>query len=189
MRHLPNLITALRFVLIPVLALLLLEQRYVPAFAVFLVQAISDFADGYLARRWGVRTRLGAIADPLADKLTMLTVTLVLAAQALVPAWLAVAIVVRDLVIVAGAVAFHFVVGRVDVAPTWLSKLNTVLEFGVLSALLADAAQAIEVTAWLPPLFILVMATIVGSGVQYVWVWSRKALSARGEAAIAERPR
>src|SRR5512135_451831 len=108
MRHLPNLITTLRFVLIPVLALLLVEQRYVPAFAVFVVSAISDFADGYLARRWGVRTRFGAVADPLADKLTMLTVTLVLAAQALVPLWLAAAIVMRDLVIVAGAVAFHF---------------------------------------------------------------------------------
>lgn len=186
MRHLPNLITALRFVLIPVLALLLVEQRYVPAFAVFVVSAISDFADGYLARRWGVRTRFGAIADPLADKLTMLTVTLVLAAQALVPLWLAAAIVMRDLVIVAGAVAFHFLVGRVEMAPTWLSKLNTVLEFGVLSALLADAAQAIEVTAWLPPLFVFVTATIVGSGVQYVWVWSRKALAARGAGPMAE---
>ncbi len=185
MRHLPNLITALRFVLIPVLVLLLVQQRYAPAFAVFVASAISDFADGYLARRWGVRTRFGAIADPLADKLTMLAVTLVLATQALVPLWLAVAIVVRDLVIVAGAVAFHFLVGRVEVAPTWLSKFNTVLEFGVLSALLADAARAIEVTALLPPLFVLVMATLIGSGVQYVWVWSRKALAARRRAPVA----
>lgn len=175
MRHLPNLITAVRFLLIPVLVLLLVDQRYVPAFAVFIVSAISDLADGLIARHWNLRTRLGAIADPLADKLTMLAVTVVLASQALIPVWLAAAIVVRDLVIMGGAVAFHFVVGRVEMAPSWLSKFNTVLEFSVLAALLADAAQAIEVTALLPPLFLLVTATIVGSGIHYVWVWGRRA--------------
>ena len=189
MRHLPNLITALRFLLIPVLVLLLIEQRYVPAFAVFIVSAISDLADGVIARRWNLRTRLGAIADPLADKLTMLAVTLVLASQALIPVWLAVAIVVRDLVIMGGAVAFRFIVGRVEMAPSWLSKFNTVLEFCVLSALLADAAQAIEVTALLPPLFVLVMATILGSGAHYVWVWGHRAWRSRqGARAAADRP-
>ncbi len=179
MRHLPNLITGLRFLLIPVLALLLVEQRYATAFAVFIVSALSDLADGVIARRWNLRTRLGAIADPLADKLTMLAVTLVLASQALIPLWLAAAIVVRDLVIMGGAIAFHVVVGRVEMAPSWLSKFNTVLEFSVLSALLADAARAIEVTALLPPLFVLVMATILSSGAHYVWVWGRKALESR----------
>lgn len=182
MRHLPNLITGLRFLLIPLLVALLLEHRYVAAFAVFIVSAISDLADGLIARHWNLRTRLGAIADPLADKMTMLAVTLVLAVQALVPVWLATAIVVRDLVIVAGAVAFHFIVGRVEMAPSLLSKFNTVLEFSVLSALLADAAQAIEVTAWLPPLFTLMMITLVGSGAHYVWVWGRRAWRARRRA-------
>ena len=179
MRHLPNLITGLRFLLIPALVLLLVEQRYTAAFAVFIVSALSDLADGLIARQWNVRTRLGAIADPLADKLTMLAVTLVLASQALVPVWLAAAIVIRDVVIMGGAVAFHFVVGRVDMAPSRLSKFNTVLEFSVLSALLADAARAIEVTALLPPLFVLVMATILASGAHYVWVWGRRALASR----------
>jgi cardiolipin synthase len=185
MRHLPNLITGLRFLLIPVLVLLLAEQRYAAAFGVFIVSALSDLADGVIARRWNLRTRLGAIADPLADKLTMLAVTLVLASQALIPLWLAAAIVVRDLVIMGGAIAFQIVVGRVEMAPSWLSKFNTVLEFGVLSALLADAARAIEVTALLPPLFVLVMATILGSGAHYVWVWGRKALAYRRSRQVA----
>jgi len=186
MRHVPNLITALRFLLIPVLVLLLVEQHFVAAFAVFVVSALSDLADGMIARRWNLRTQFGAMADPLADKLTMLAVTLVLASQALMPLWLATAIVGRDLVIVAGAVAFHFLVGRVEMAPSWLSKFNTVLEFSVLSVLLADAAQAIEVTAWLPPLFIFVTVTIVASGVHYVWVWGRRALRSKRGAAAAE---
>lgn len=182
MRHLPNLITGLRFLLIPLLVALLLEHRYVAAFAVFIVSAISDLADGLIARHWNLRTRFGAIADPLADKMTMLAVTLVLAVQALVPVWLATAIVVRDLVIVGGAVAFHFFVGRVEMAPSLLSKFNTVLEFGVLSALLADAARVIEVTAWLPPLFALMMITLAGSGVHYVWVWGRRAWQSKRRA-------
>jgi cardiolipin synthase len=70
-------------------------------------------------------------------------------------------------------------------APSWLSKFNTVLEFSVLSALLADAARAIEVTALLPPLFVLVMATILGSGAQYVWVWGRKAMEYRRSRPVA----
>src|SRR5512135_3451696 len=113
MRHVPNLITALRFLLIPLLVVLLVGRRYEAAFAVFVVSALSDLADGVIARRWNARTRLGAIADPLADKLTMLAVTLVMTAQALMPVWLAAAIVVRDLVIVAGAIAFHVLVARV----------------------------------------------------------------------------
>jgi cardiolipin synthase (CMP-forming) len=188
MRHLPNLITGLRFLLIPLLVLLLVEQRFGAAFAVFIVSAVSDLADGLIARHWNFRTRLGAIADPLADKLTMLAVTLALASQALIPLWLATAIVARDLVIVAGAVAFHFIVGRVEMEPSWLSKFNTVLEFSVLSALLADAARVIEVTAFLSPLFMLVTATIVGSGLHYVWTWSRRALrTRRGVAAAGQR--
>jgi cardiolipin synthase len=175
MRHLPNLITALRFVLIPVLVVLLLGRRYEQAFAVFIVSALSDLADGLIARRWNVRTRLGAIADPLADKLTMLAVTLVLASQSLMPVWLAAAIVVRDLVIVGGVLAFHLFIGRLQIAPSWISKLNTALEFAVLSALLADAARAIEVTAWLPPLFVLMLVTLVASGGHYVWVYGRRA--------------
>jgi cardiolipin synthase len=188
MRHIPNLITALRFVLIPVLVLLLLGRRYELAFAVFIVSALSDLADGLIARRWNVRTRLGAIADPLADKLTMLAVTLVLASQSLMPVWLAAAIVVRDLVIVGGVLAFHLFIGRLEIAPSWISKLNTALEFGVLSALLADAARAIEVTAWLPPLFVLVLVTLIASGGHYVWVYGRRAWQAkRGALSAATR--
>jgi cardiolipin synthase (CMP-forming) len=182
MRHVPNLITALRFLLIPVLAMLLVEQRYAVAFTVFILSALSDLADGVIARRWNARTRLGAIADPLADKLTMLTVTVVLAAQMLVPLWLAAAIVIRDIIIVAGAIAFHFIVGHFEMAPSRLSKFNTALEFGVLAALLADAAGIVELTAWLPPLFVLMLVTLLASGGHYVWLWGRRAWQSKQRA-------
>ncbi len=178
-RHLPNALTVLRFVLIPVLVALLLGDRFEAAFAVFAVSAASDLADGFIARRWDLRTRFGAIADPLADKLTMLSTAIALAAQSLIPAWLVVAIVARDLLIVGGAIAYHFVVGRYDMAPSWLSKINTAVQFFALSAVLADAAGAIEVEQLLPELFALLLATLVASGAQSAWVWGRRAMLTR----------
>jgi cardiolipin synthase len=177
MRHVPNALTLLRLLLVPVMVFLIAHRGYAAAFAVFLISALTDFADGEIARRWNARTRLGAIADPVVDKLTMLTVTLALAVQELLPFWLAGAIVVRDLVIVGGALAYHYAVGRFEIAPTLLSKLNTAIEFITLAIVLSSAAGIVDASRPLPSLFILLMATIVASGAQYVWVWGRRALS------------
>jgi cardiolipin synthase len=185
MRHLPNAITTLRLLLIPWLVMLLLQSDYETAFAVFAVSAASDLLDGVIARRWNARTRFGAIADPLADKLTMLAVAVVLATQGLVPIWLAFAIVLRDLIIVGGALAFHLLIGRVEPAPSWISKLNTVLEFIALAAVLAAAAGVVDVSSWLAPLFVAVLLTIIASGTHYVSVWGRRALQLRRSARAA----
>jgi cardiolipin synthase len=176
MRHVPNALTLLRFLLIPVLVVFLARGGYASAFAVFFVSALSDLADGVIARRWNARTRFGAIADPLADKLTMLTVALTLAVQGILPLWLFAAIVVRDLVIMGGALAYHYAVGRYDMAPTLLSKLNTAIEFLTLALVLGSAADIVSANAAMPMLFALLTATIVASGAQYVWVWGRRAI-------------
>jgi len=183
MRQLPNAITLVRGLLIPVIGGLLLEERYGEAFWTFAASALSDFVDGQIARRFDARTRFGAIADPVADKLTMLTATLILAAYALLPLWLATAIVVRDLVIVCGVVAYQRLVARVEMAPTWLSKANTVLEFTTLAAVMVNAAGWIEMSRWLPLLFALVTLTVCASGLQYIWTWGRRALATRASRA------
>lgn len=175
LRHVPNAITVVRALLIPVIGALLLGGRYVEAFWMLLASALSDLVDGHVARRYNAHSRFGAIADPVADKLTMLTVTFILAWQGLVPVWLAAAIVLRDVVIVGGALAYHRVVGHVEMAPTWLSKFNTVVEFTVLAAVIADAAALIDDREWLPLLFAAVFVTVVTSGLQYVWIWGRRA--------------
>jgi cardiolipin synthase len=178
LRQLPNAITVLRLLLVPVIAALLLQRQYGAAFGVLLASALSDLADGQIARRLDARTRFGAVADPVADKLTMLTVALIAAAQGLVPWWLAAAIVVRDLLIVGGAIAYHRRVGHVEMAPTFLSKLNTVLEFVALAAVLGDAARLLSLQSVEPALFVLVLITVLASGAQYVWVWGRRARGA-----------
>ena len=177
MRQVPNAVTLVRLLLIPVLVMLLAQRDYAAAFAAFCISALSDFADGVIARRWNARTRFGAIADPVVDKLTMLSVTLTLAVQGLLPLWLVAAIVARDLVIVGGALAYHYSVGRYDIAPTLLSKINTAIEFLTLAMVLGGAADLFIASAATLALFTLLMVTIVASGVQYVWVWGRRAIN------------
>lgn len=175
MLNLPNALTLLRVALVPIIAWLLLQADYELATVLFLVSALSDLADGMLARRWNQRTRFGAVADPLADKLTMLTVVLLLAMQGLLPWWFALAVIGRDALIVSGALAYHLLIHRVEMLPSPLSKLNTALEFGLLLGVLAWQAGVWSDGAWRNALLAATTATIVLSGAAYVWVWGRKA--------------
>jgi cardiolipin synthase len=173
---LPNVITLARIALIPVVAYALATHAYRVALPIFLIAALSDAADGYIARRFAMTSRLGAALDPIADKLNMLAATVLLAWQGLLPMWLAAAIIARDVVIVAGAVAYRTALGHLDVAPTRLSKLNTVIEFVLLLVVMASAARWIDAADVLPFAFAITGASVVASGVQYVWLWGRKAL-------------
>jgi cardiolipin synthase (CMP-forming) len=176
---LPNIITLARIVLIPVTAYFLVHEAYRIALPIFLVAALSDFADGFIARKFRLASRLGAALDPVADKLNMLVATVLLAWQVLMPMWLAIAIVARDIVIVLGAIAYRMARGRLDIAPTRLSKLNTFIEFTVLLLVMAVAAGWVDAGMWMPTLFLIVFATVVASGAQYVWLWGRKAIAER----------
>ncbi len=178
----PNAITVARLVLVPVMGYFLAVGVYGWALVVFMVAAFTDFIDGVIARALKQTSALGATLDPIADKLSMFVATVVLAWQGLVPIWLAVAIVARDIIIVGGALAYRLTRGHVEMAPTMLSKINTFIEFTVLLFVMAGAAQWVDVGAWLPVAFVLVLATVLASGAQYVWVWGRKA-------ARASRPR
>ena len=177
--NVPNSITLIRLGLVPAMAYYLADEAYEIALPIFLGAALSDFADGYIARRFKLVSTFGATLDPNADKLSMLVATVLLAWQTLLPIWLAVAIVARDIIIVVGALAFLLVRGRLDIAPTRLSKVNTFIEFAVLLVVMAAAAGWIETGAWMPIVFVIVLTTVVASGAQYVWLWGRKAVSGR----------
>ena len=172
----PNFITLVRLALVPVMGYFLVVGEYGIALIVFLAAAVSDLLDGFIARAFESTSRLGATLDPVADKLNMFVATVLLALAKLVPLWLAVAIVTRDVVIVAGALAYRAVLGHVEMEPTFLSKLNTFIEFGVLLVVMATAAGWFDMGAWLPVVFTIVFATVIVSGMQYVWIWGRKAL-------------
>lgn len=179
MFNVPNAITLLRFALVPALALVLLRGEYGTAFVLFSVSALSDLADGIVARRWNLSTRFGAVADPLADKLTMLTVTGLLTVQHALPWWFALAVVLRDGLIVGGALAYHAWIGPVEMAPSRISKLNTALEFLLLLSVLAIVAGHLPDGHWRQWLLVATLATLAASGGHYLWVWGRKAAQAR----------
>jgi cardiolipin synthase len=174
--NIPNAITLGRLALLPVVLWLLAAGDYPMACALFVVCAAGDLFDGWLARRLDQVTTAGAWLDPAVDKLTMFTVTVLLGWQGLIPVWLVALVVARDVLIVGGTFAYRSVTGSVTIAPTRLSKFNTLVEFSVVSLVLANAALWLDLGALLPWAYLLLLATLVASGAHYVWVWGRRAL-------------
>lgn len=176
-RNLPNILTALRILMVPPVVFAILSGRYGFALVLLAIAGASDGLDGFLARRFGWQTRLGAILDPVADKLLVVTVFLSLVAVGGIPLWLVVLVVVRDLVIVAGATAYRLLFGDLELAPTLLSKLNTLLQVALVLIVLLDLAGLVPF-AWLVQSFIVaVTLSTTLSGLHYVWEWSRRALT------------
>jgi cardiolipin synthase len=142
----------------------------------FLIAGLSDGVDGFLAKYFEWRTPLGGFLDPVADKLLMVSSTLALGVEGLVPVWLVAAIVSRDIVIVAGAVAYRICIGRFQAAPTVISKINTGVQIVLVVVVLAT--RQFQLTPDLPPLYGVVLIMTVASGVDYVIQWGRRARAA-----------
>lgn len=148
------------------------------ALVMFAAAAASDAADGYLAKRFGWQSNLGAILDPIADKLLLATVLIVLGFLGLVPLWLVAAAVARDAVIVAGAVSYRIFIGPLEARPSRISKLNTLCQAAFILAVVGKVETGLP-PAWLQVLLgALVFATVVVSGIDYVLVYGRQALQA-----------
>ena len=179
--NLPNTLTLLRLAAVPVIAWLIVEQHWALACWLFLAAAVTDCLDGVLARWLNQMTALGAALDTVADK-ALGGVTLVMLTQVgAIPLWLALAILVRDSIIVLGALSYRGLAGHLEIHPTWLGKTHVFAEFALLALVLADLGKVWEVQAWLTVLFAAVFVIAVISGVQYVWIWSAKARRARAE--------
>ena len=175
LEQIPNAISVARIVLVGPTAWLLLSERYGAAFALFLVAGVSDALDGQLAKRFGWQTPLGGFLDPIADKLLLVVSFLCLGWLEELPLWLVALVILRDLVIVSGATAYHFRVAPFEAEPMLISKANTVLQIVLVLAVVARQAGAglpegfITIGVW------VVTATTVASGVAYVVEWSRRA--------------
>ena len=174
-RHLPNVLTGIRMLLVVPLAWMIRDGYYDGALLVAAGAGASDALDGYVAKRFGWQSWLGGILDPIADKLMLLACFLSLGIIGAHPLWLTTLVIGRDVVIVAGAVAYHHLIGRLHAQPLALSKLTTVVQ------ILYVLAQLVRLTGWLDqPLVVTVLlwatvACTLASGIQYVAVWSAKA--------------
>lgn len=170
-----------RLLLIVPVVMLLLQREFAAALLVFTVAGASDAMDGYLARRYGWMTPLGGVLDPLADKAMMVSSFVVLTWLELVPVWLLAAVVVRDVVIVFGALAYNYLVEKVRAKPSWISKLNTLLQIILVMALMFDQGVMPLPEPGVQLLMAAVATTVVLSGVDYIWTWGVRALRLRSE--------
>jgi cardiolipin synthase len=174
-RDIPNIISLLRLLAVIPIVFLLLEHRYGWALLLFAMAGISDGLDGFLAKRFGWRSRLGGILDPLADKVLLVACFLVLGTLSLIPVWLVVVAVFRDLLITGGALLYNYRVEELEAAPIVASKVNTVLQILLVVLVMADAGP-LPLPDWLVSLLVWAcLASVLVSGAQYVWIWGLKA--------------
>lgn len=178
--NVPNVLTLLRVLAAPLLAYFLVRGQYEYGLYTFALAAFTDALDGFIARNFHAYTEFGAAVDPLADKLITLTCVLILTVQGLVPLWLSLAIVMRDSVIVAGAFAYRHLFGEIDIHPTWLGKLHTVLTFTLFMIVMSQAAQLVALSEWLLAWFLIVLTSCLTSLLQYIVLWARKAAATSG---------
>jgi cardiolipin synthase len=179
-RHLPNTLTVLRMALVVPLAWMIRETRYDEAVVVAAIAGLTDALDGFLAKRYCWQSWLGGVLDPIADKLMLVACFVTLGLVGAHPDWLTWLVVGRDVVIVAGAVAWHNLVGRIHAQPTRLSKLTTVVQIVYVLAQLLHLSHWLELPPRLLEVLIVLTAILTAaSGLQYVVVWSRKALRLR----------
>lgn len=176
LRHLPNLITALRMLLVLPLCWLIDAGRYDGALLVAAVAAASNALDGWLAKHLGWQTWIGGMLDPIADKLLLMAAFVSLALSGELPGWLPVLVVGRDVAIVSGAIAYHNLVGRFDAAPSRLSKATTAVQLAFVLAELLRLSNWLAVSPAVRSAMIAVTAAItLASGLHYIVVWGTRA--------------
>jgi cardiolipin synthase len=174
LRHLPNLLSVLRLVLVPVTIWLIVRNELCPAFYVFVVAGLTDALDGFLAKRLNAVSKLGAYLDPLADKALLVGINVTLSIGGYLPLWLVLLIVFRDLLIVGGALLVHALTHRLEMQPLWISKLNTLLQIVLAAYVLAMSAFGFSSSLAAMALIYLTAITTVASGAAYVVTWLRK---------------
>lgn len=169
--QIPNSITLARLLLVPVLILVLKNENYQLALLIFLVAGISDALDGYIAKKYNFVSHFGAVLDPVADKLLLVSAYIMLAIIGQVPFWLVLAIVTRDLFIVGGYMVVTSLMGAVTMNPSLLSKLNTLMQILLVIAILAEKAAGQDYQLFMTVLIYIVLITTISSGVHYFWLW------------------
>jgi cardiolipin synthase len=182
--NLPNFLTILRIFMVPLFAYLILNQRMSWALSVFAVASITDGLDGYIARVYDLKTRLGSFLDPLADKLLLLTSYILLGILGHLPIWLTYVVVARDMVILSGIIYLYLTNKQLEFSPTILGKITTFVQlFTILLLLFSDLYPGILYV--LPSLYLINLFVTLVSGIHYFFVGFRMSntgtISVKGE--------
>jgi cardiolipin synthase (CMP-forming) len=166
--NLANIITFGRLCAVPLAFWLVLKHRIGDAFFLFVAAGLSDALDGWLARRYGGNA-VGALMDPIADKALLVTMYITLAAIDVLPDWLAILVVFRDLLIVGGVIILAVLGHGVTIRPLYISKVNTVMQIVLIAVCLLQGGSGIGIPGLTAVLIWCVVATTLLSGASYVW--------------------
>lgn len=166
--NIPNTLTLLRILLTPLFAIFLIRHLLSFAFLVFAIATISDALDGFVARLFRQKTTLGAYLDPAADKLLLATAFVTLAIKELIPSWLAVIVLTRDVLILFGVSLFTITGREFEPKPSILSKITTVAQLASVISVLSGY-HAPNIVQLQPPVFWFAAGMTMVSGFQYIY--------------------
>lgn len=169
----PNIITILRFLLVPAVVFALLAGEVDWALTGFIVAGVSDGVDGFIARHFNQRSELGAYLDPMADKLLLVSVFVVLGFMGELPLWLVIAAVSRDGLIVGGVLLSTIMGNPVAMKPLMVSKANTLVQIVLAALVLGQLAFEAEPGLWRSALVVISGLLTAASGAAYLVAWLR----------------
>jgi cardiolipin synthase len=172
--NLPNLISLGRLLLVPLAISLILEGSYWAAFWIFVIAGVSDALDGFIAKRFDRRTRLGALLDPVADKVLLVSVYVTLGIAGQLWAWLVVLVVFRDVMIVGGFLLVQAIAAAPrPLRPLFISKVNTGVQVALVGYVLARRGLGADPGLLDAALSMAVATTTLASGFTYLVQWAR----------------
>jgi cardiolipin synthase len=172
--NIPNLLTLLRIILVPVIVILLMRESFLFALILFVAAGITDGLDGFLARILKQQTVLGSYLDPLADKALIATSFITLSILGLIPGWLAVIVISRDFIILFGFTILTLMSVSFEISPTYVSKATTVLQIITIFLVLCFRSMefCIDYRLIEPMFWLTAIATII-SGLYYIYIGIR----------------
>lgn len=167
--NIPNILTLLRIIMVPVIVILLIQGSFLKALLVFMAAGLTDILDGFLARVLHQQTELGAYLDPIADKALLISSFVTLSVLHIIPGWLAVLVISRDLFILLGIAVLSMMSISVEIRPALVSKVTTALQLiTILLSLSALCLPGVIREMWLLPFYWATAFVTIVSGLNYM---------------------
>ncbi len=179
--NIPNLLTLLRLCLVPVIIVMISSHAWLSAFLIFVIAGVTDAVDGFIARQFNQRTELGAYLDPLADKALLVSIYITLAIVTVIPVWLAVIVVARDIMILGAIILSLLLNNPMTIEPLKISKANTFAQIAFAAMMLGTLAFGISSLLIYDIMTISVAILTIGSMGAYLSLWLRHMTSQAGQ--------
>lgn len=168
LKNIPNILTIMRILLLPPFVAAFMYNKYQIALYIFILAAVTDILDGLIARITKHTTELGKILDPIADKFFMVTSFVLMTYYGMLPKWLTIVVISRDLIVITGCIITYFIVSRLRIEPTLLGKASSAFQFILIGVVLMLKNMDGDIPLPFISLAFIALLT-VGSGLQYIY--------------------